>query len=197
VWICAGTPIKLVWDSTNADSIEITPDLGQQALKGEQIIPDATSPNPKLHLPRTHSTEYRARARRGDFVIDDSVTVNVIAPGGEEFSQKATYVDGHNFWMAHLPDHTYDPRIRVAAMIIDTGHANSVTHPGWRVDHHYNAMTPVATMLPLLDTRVPVGDRHPLPGEYRLTPQPSGAALPPNERDLDIYFRVFVEACET
>lgn len=194
VWICPGTPIELVWGSTGADGVEIDPDVGEVATDGRQTIPDPTSLNRRLHQARQHSTTYVAVTTPLG-AAEDHVTVNVIGPGGEEFPQKATYVDGSRYWVAQLPPHTYDPRIKVHAVVIDSGRSDSVTHPSWRVDHLYSGQGPVGTPIPSLNQRTLTGDIHPLPGEYRFTPMPPGVSLPTGEQKRHVYFRLFVESC--
>jgi hypothetical protein len=195
VWICPGTPVSLLWESKGADAVRIAPDLGELPPNGRQDIPDPTSPNPRLHSSLVQSKGYYAETvpNAGCPVAKDHVTINMIGSAGEPFPQTATYQDGTNYWVAYLPDHTYDSRILVTQVIIDDGRSDSVTHPSWRVDHLYNTQPPVGTTIPSLNSWVNTGAKHPLPGEYRFTPMPSGFPLPSGEHGRTIYFRLMVE----
>ena len=192
VWICPGTKVKLVWDSTNQGTwtVRISPILGDQNPSGSQIIPDSLSGIPELQKPITQSKTFVALTVGGNYLpAKDSVTINVIS-SGDEISQTAEYDAELHYWKATLPDHTYDRNIRVSQVIVDSGMADSVTWPGWRIDHTYASEKPVNTQVQALNTWENVKPSHSLPGEYTFRPQPSGSALPAGEEQRVVYFRL-------
>ncbi|MEN6435931.1 MAG: hypothetical protein ABFD58_08950 [Anaerolineaceae bacterium] len=196
VWICPGTPIMLLWASTNKGtwSVDINPFPGSVSANGKQKIPDVTSNNPRLQKALSQSTSFVGTVVGGDCRSDkDDVTVNIIS-GGEQFSQTADFHDGR-YWTAYLPDFTYDRNILVSRIMIALGQADSITHPSWRVDHLYANQPPVGTTLPALNTWTNVAKKHALPGEYRFTPMPYGTQLPAGEERKKLYFILEVTKC--
>lgn len=192
VWICPGTLINLVWDSTNQGTwtVRISPILGDQNPKGHQFIPDTKSVFPEIQKSLTQSKTFVARTVGGDYyTAEDYVTINVVS-SGDEISQTAEYDDELHYWKAFLPDHTYDKNIRVSQVIIDAGMADSITWPGWRVDHTYGSEKPVNSQVQAMNQWVNVNPAHSLAGEYTFRVQPSGAALPAGEEQRVIYFRL-------
>jgi hypothetical protein len=192
VWICPRTLINLLWDSTNKGTwtVRISPILGDQNPKGHQFIPDTKSAIPEIQKSITQSKTFVARTVGGDYYpAEDSVTINVVN-NGDEISQTAMYDAELHYWKAFLPDHTYDRNIRVSEVIIDSGMADSITWPGWRVDHTYGAEKPVNTQVQALNQWVNVNPVHSLAGEYTFRPQPSGSTLPAGEQQRVVYFRL-------
>lgn len=170
--------------------MRISPILGDQNPSGSQIIPDSKSVHPELQKPITQSKTFVALTVGGDYLpATDSVTINVIS-SGDEISQTAEYDSEHRYWKASLPDHTYDRNIRVTQVIIDSGVSDSVTWPGWRVDHTYGSEKPVNIQVQALDKWTNVSPSHSLPGEYTFRPMPSGSILPSGEEKRVIYFRL-------
>lgn len=192
VWICPGTKVKLVWDSTNKGTwvVNIKPILGDQKPQGYQFIPDAKSAAAQLQKAITQSTNFVATTVGGDYhPARDDVTINVVS-SGDEISQTAEYDAELHYWRAYLPDHTYDRSIRVSQVIIDSGAKDSVTWPGWRMDHVYGTEKPVNTQMQAQNQWTNVKAAHSLPGEYTFRPMPSGSALPAGEDQRVIYFRL-------
>jgi hypothetical protein len=193
VWICPRTPIVLLWESSNADNVDIQPDLGLQPPSGYQVIPDLASPNTDLHRPITNNKVYTADTKGGGCVAaHDQVSVNVVEDG-DEIPQSATYNREFGYWVANLPDHTYDRNIQVEAVIIDTGKPDSITHPSWRHDHIYAGEPPVGTVIPSTNTWTSTSSTFSLPGEHRFTPEPPGTALSSGEQQRVLYFRLRVK----
>lgn len=192
VWICPGTKVKLVWTSTNQGTwtVCIKPILGDQNPNDSQYIPDAKSGNVQLQKAISRSVTFVAETVGGDYLpAKDDVTINVIS-SGDEISQTAAYDAEQHYWKASLPDHTYDRNIRVVQVIIDSGAADSVTWPGWRIDHTYGSEKPVNTQVASPNQWTNVGASHSLPGEYTFRLSPSGTALPAGEDKRVIYFRL-------
>jgi hypothetical protein len=186
VWICPKTPIMLLWDSTNADSIVISPDVGLKGTSGSQQIPDATVGL----LPIDRNTIYTAdtNAAPGCTAASDKVTINVIQ-GGEEIFQTATYVTDFGYWSAYLPSHTYDQQILVDQIIIDS-RPDGIVHPSWRLDHIFAPDPPVGTVIPALNNWTPAATEFRLPGEYRFTPT---GPSPTSDQRRPLYFRLRVK----
>lgn len=191
IWICPGTLIVLLWESTNSGTyqVDIQPQLGTCKASGSQTIPDAS--NSALKAIQKNQT-FTADTTGGVCVAaHDEVNVYVVSEG-DEVAQTATYEPEYKFWTAQLPDHTYDKKIRVAQVIIDSGKADSITHPRWRVDHIYSS-TPTGTEIPALNNWTLASKSHTLPGEYRFTPRlASGQSLPSGEQNRKVYFRLRV-----
>jgi hypothetical protein len=196
VWICPGTKVVLLWDSTDSGTwtVDIEPDLGTRPPHGYQLIPDPASLNAKLKLPIDRSTKYSADTQGGACIdAHDEVSINVVS-AGDEFEQKATYQPEFGYWSAYLPPQVYDQTIKVSDVIIDTGQPDSITHSNWRVDHKFPGTPPVGTPLPTLNAWFTVAGAHTLPGEYIFTPMPYGTKLPQGETEHNLYFRLRV-AC--
>lgn len=190
VWICPRASVVLLWDSSNCDNVDIQPDLGVRPTSGHQVIPDPASTNADLRRAIDRNTVYTADTVGGGcYPAHDQVKINVVEDG-DEVPQSASYNREFNYWVAYLPDHTYDHSSKVDQVIVDTTKADSVTHPSWRLDHLRAGEAPVGTTIPAVNAWANTPAAFSLPGEYRFTPQPPGVAVPSGDQQKTLYFRL-------
>lgn len=200
IWICPNTPIVLLWNSSNADNVEISPDLGVRDPSGYQRIP-GTTPDGDTLSAIDRNLEYIATTRGSCNSASDRVSVHVVI-GTEEIPQIAEYNDFYGYWNCNLPSHTYDESILVDEIIIDTVNpsdgtvrTDSISHTRWRMDHVYSTLAPTGTTIPSLDTWHNTAASFPIPGSYRFTPIDPTTGDPldqfsDDEKKLKVYFRL-------